>query len=326
MSKTLVSVLIPCFNAETFVGAALESVLAQSYAPIEIIVVDDGSTDGSAGVLDQFRARGVTVITQPNAGQCAAANEALSAANGTYIKFFDADDLLDPEMIERQLRALDGRSDAVALGEWARFYHAPDEAVFTSLPMYRTDNPVEWLTSEFLTGEPMMQCAMFLIPRAVLDRTGGWDERLSLINDFEFFARVLTAANEISYAPGARMYYRSGLPGSLSGQASSKAAASAALSLQLGTGHLLAAEDSPRTRRAAANMLQTFEYTFYPRFSGLRRALAARTAALGGSDLAPDGPPGFHQLRRWIGWRGARRAQLVAERLSLNRAARSERA
>ena len=325
MSKALVSVLIPCFNAAAYAGAALESVLAQTYAPIEIIVVDDGSADGSAGVLDQFRARGVTVITQSNAGQCAAANRALSAANGAYIKFFDADDLLHPEMIERQLRALAGSTEAVALGEWARFYHAPDEAVFTPLPMYRTANPVEWLTSEFSTGEPMMQCAMFLIPRALLDRTGGWDERLSLINDFEFFARVLTAASEIVHAPGARLYYRSGLPGSLSGQASRPAAASATLSLQLGAGHLLAAEDSPRTRRAAANMLQTFAYRFYPRFPDLRRELAARIAQLGGSDLTPDGPPGFHALRRWIGWRGARRAQRVAERFGLNRAARGGR-
>ena len=70
-------------------------------------------------------------------------------------------------------------------------------------------------------------------------------------------------------------------------------------------------------------MLQTFEYTFYPRFPDLRRTLAARIADLDGSDLQPDGPPGFHKLRRWIGWRGARRAQRVAERLGLNRAARS---
>lgn len=326
MSAALVSVLIPCFNAEAFVGAALESVLAQTYAPIEIIVVDDGSTDGSAGVLNQFRTRGVTVITQANAGQCAAANRALAEAKGAYIKFFDADDLLHPEMIERQMRALAGRTDVVALGEWARFYSAPEEAVFAPLPMYRDAQPIDWVASEFLTGEPMMQCAMFLIPHAIFDRSAGWDQRLSLINDFEFFSRVLTATREIVYAPGARMYYRSGLPGSLSRQQSRKAAESAALSLKLGTAHLLAAEDSPRTRRAAANMLQTFEYTFFPRFTDLRRALAARIAELGGSDLAPDGPPGFHALRRWIGWRGARRAQRMAERLGINRAARSARA
>ena len=322
MSAPLVSVLIPCFNAAAFVGAALESVLAQTYAPIEVIVVDDGSTDGSAGVLDQFRARGVTVITQANAGQCAAANRALSAVNGAYIKFFDADDLLHPEMIERQMRVLNGRADAVALGEWARFYHVPEEAVFTPLPMYRNADPVEWLTSEFLTGEPMMQCAMFLIPRAVLDHTGGWDERLSLINDFEFFARVLTAASEIIHAPGARMYYRSGLPGSLSRRKDRMAAESSSQSMLLAVGHLLAAEDDERTRRACASVLANFEFEFYPAFPDLRRSIRHRIAELGGTSQKPPGSPAFHKLRRWIGWRAARRVQIFAETLGYRREAR----
>ena len=317
MTAPLVSVLIPCFNAERFVGAALESVLAQTYAPIEVIVVNDGSSDGSAAVLAAFCARGVMVIDQENAGQCAAANRALAEARGAYIKFFDADDLLDPEMIARQIHAIDGRSDAIALGEWARFRSDQAEAVFSPLPMYRDAKPVDWLVSEWTGGAPMMQCAMFLIPSAIVQKTGGWDERLSLINDFEFFARVLCAAEKLVFAPGARLYYRS-VPGSLSAQASPAAAASAALSLALGTDHLLAAEHSPRTRRAAANMLQTFDYSFYPVYAGWRRDLAARIAELGGSDLAPDGPPGFHKLRRWIGWRAARRVQRIAERFNVN--------
>ena len=288
-------------------------------------MVDDGSTDGSAGVIESFRARGVTIIHQANAGQCAAANRALIEAKGDYVKFFDADDLLHPEMIARQVRAIAGRGDAIAFGEWARFRDDPAEAVFAQLPMYRDAQPVEWLVSEWTGGAPMMQCAMFLIPRVILLKTGGWDERLSLINDFEFFARVLCTADGLVFAPDARLYYRS-VANSLSAQVSPVAAASAALSLRLGTDHLLAAEDSPRTRRAAANMLQTFAYTFYPAYADLRRELALRIAELGGSDLVPDGPPGFHKLRRWIGWRGARRAQRMAERLGLNRAARGGRA
>jgi glycosyltransferase involved in cell wall biosynthesis len=108
-ASPLVSVLIPCFNAAQYVGAAIESVLAQTYSPIEVIVVDDGSTDGSAKVLDAFRRRGVTVITQANGGQCAAANLALAASKGELIKFFDADDLLAPDMIERQVARLGSR-------------------------------------------------------------------------------------------------------------------------------------------------------------------------------------------------------------------------
>ena len=316
MTAPLVSVLIPCFNAERFVGAALESVLAQTYAPIEVIVVNDGSSDGSAAVLAAFCARGVTVIHQDNAGQCAAANRALAEARGAYIKFFDADDLLDPEMIARQVHAIDGRSDAIALGEWARFCSDQAEAVFSPLPMYRDAKPVDWLVSEWTGGAPMMQCAMFLIPRAIVQKTGGWDERLSLINDFEFFARVLCAAGELRFAPGARLYYRS-VPGSLSAQVNLQAAESSFMSQMLGTAHLLATEDSPRTRKACATIMQNFEYEFYPYFPDLRRRIRQRIAELGGGNLAISGTPAFLRLRRWIGWRGARWAQIIVQKLGL---------
>lgn len=309
-----VSVLIPCHNAAPFVGAAIESVLAQTYRPIEIVVVNDGSTDASAEVLDGFVARGVRVISQANAGQCAAANRALAASTGELVKFFDADDLLDPEMIEKQVERLGSRGDAVVMGEWARFRDDPASAWFTPLAMYRDARPADWLTAEWAGGEPMMQCAMWLVPRVLLARTGGWDERLSLINDFEFFTRVLLAAQDILYAPGARLYYRS-VANSLSSQTSRKAAESACRSLLNGTSHLLAVRDDAEARRACANILKTFDYNFYPAFPDLRHRIDQRIEQLGGADLAPMGPPGFHALRRIIGWRAARRVQRLSERV-----------
>ena len=315
MSAPLVSVLIPCFNAAPYVGAAIESVLAQTYAPIEVIVVDDGSTDGSAAVVETFRGRGVTVITQANAGQCAAANRALAAARGELIKFFDADDLMATDMIERQVARIGSRRDAIAMSEWARFRDNADTARFDRLPMYRDADPIDWLTSEWLGGEPMMQCAIWLIPRNLLEKSGTWNERLSLINDFEFFSRVLLQATELLYSQGARLYYRSGVSGSLSAQTSRKAAESACLSLLTGTSHLLAARDNPQTRRASANILKTFDHGFYPAFPDLRSKINARVNQLGGSDLQPVGPPGFHALRRWIGWRPARRIQRLRDLL-----------
>ena len=322
MTRPLVSVCIPCYNAELYIATALESVLAQTWHPIEIIVVNDGSIDGTSKILDRYQDRGVRVIHQHNQGQCAAANRALADAKGELIKFFDADDILAPDMIELQVGRLAGRRDAVAMGEWSRFYSDPTEADFRSLPMYRDAKPIDWLVAECSEGTPMMQCAIWLIPRELVEQTGGWDERLSLINDFEFFARVLLAAQEILYTSNARLYYRSGIIGSLSASKSRTGAESAYLSLLLGTNHLLDAEGTPRTKRAASNALQTFIYEFYPRFPDLRSSISQRIAELGGADLAPSGPPGFHKLRRWTGWRTARRLQLLAERWGLNRASR----
>lgn len=160
-----------------------------------------------------------------------------------------------------------------------------------------------------------MQCALWLIPRRILDRTGGWDERLSLINDFEFFARVLLAAEEILHSPGARLYYRSGIGGSLSGQISRQALESEFLSLMLGTSHLLAIEDSRRARLACANLLQDYYYRRFPGCPDLRRRARVRVAELGGADIQPDGPPRFQKLRKFVGWKLARRAQRLGDQL-----------
>ena len=167
----------------------------------------------------------------------------------------------------------------------------------------------DWLVEAWADARPMMQCALWLIPRPILEKCGGWDESLSLINDFEFFARVLCHAEEVLFTPGATLYYRSGINGSLSGQKSRRAVESAFNSLVSGTGHLLERRDDPVARRSCSNMLQDFIYTYYPDHPDLCAKMTERVAELGGSKLGPDGPPRFHQLRRLVGWKFARRVQ-----------------
>lgn len=310
----LVSILIPCHNAALWLKQTLDAVFAQTWPAMEVILVDDGSTDQSASVARQFAVHGLRIVTQANAGQCAAANRALRLARGGYIKFLDADDLISPDMVERQVNALLAHPGCVAYSEWARFHEVPAEAVFTPRPGWRDAAPVDWLVELWERAQPMMQCGQFLLPRDLLARTGGWDERLSLINDFEFFARLVTASAGVVYTPGARLYYRSGLPSSLSRCRTAPAWESAALSSLLGTEHLLRLEDSPRTRRACAAILQQLVYDLYPGMPALRARLETRIAKLGGSDLAPLGGRGFQFVRRLVGWRLARRLQILAGR------------
>jgi hypothetical protein len=260
----------------------------------------------------------VRIIRQENAGAAAARNRALSACSGDFVLFLDADDLIDPRHIASLHAAIADASGCIAVSQWDRFTNAPNEAAFPHRPSYRNAPGVDWL----LDGQTMLQPGMFLIPRALLVETGGWDERLSLIDDFEFFTRVIARSAGVRYASGARLYHRSGLPGSLSGSNGRKAAESACLSLMLGTRHLLDVEDSQRTRRACADALLSFEHIYYPAHADLRARMRARVAELGGSDLVPVGPPGFHKLRRFVGWRAARRVQHLAERFGLNGAAR----
>src|SRR5438445_11038569 len=103
--QPFVSIIIPVYNAEAFVADAIQSALDQTWPAKEIIAVDDGSTDRSAEVLKSFAPR-IKVIEQENRGASAARNRALSEGRGDFIQFFDADDLLAPDMIEIPMNRL----------------------------------------------------------------------------------------------------------------------------------------------------------------------------------------------------------------------------
>src|SRR5689334_11048168 len=104
--RALVSILIPAYNAERWLAETLESALSQSWDRKEIIVVDDGSKDATLLVARSFEKRGVRVVTQANQGAAIARNRAFELSQGEYIQWLDADDLLAPDKIERQMHVL----------------------------------------------------------------------------------------------------------------------------------------------------------------------------------------------------------------------------
>jgi len=309
----LVSVCMPCYNAEKYVGEAIESVLKQTYKNIELIVVNDGSTDRSGEILERYKARGVKVFEQENRGQCAAANRAFSEARGEYVKFFDADDILSPRFIEAQVERLAGREDAVASARWGRFYD-DDLKTFrlNPEPVWRDMESTQWLVEALQKAQPMQQCGLWLIPRTVLKQAGGWNEKLSLINDFEFFCRILASVRTVLFCEDSTLFYRSGISGSLSTQKSSRARESECESLLLGTGHILRKRQDAEARLACANVCQHLIYDLYPRHPDLRARLQTRIEECGGAKIDPSGGRYFQMLNPWIGWKLARRVQRAA--------------
>ncbi len=302
----LVSIIIPCYNAKLWLAETLESALAQTWAAKEILVINDGSTDSSLAVAQTFTARGVQIIDQPNRGASAARNHGLCSARGEFIQFLDADDLLAPDKIARQVELLRTKpAGTIASCAWGRFSTDARAAQFTDTAVFRDFSPVDFLVLAGDTGA-MMHPSAWLVPRAIADRAGPWNETLSLNDDGEYFCRVLLASTGIAFCadPAARSYYRSGLPGNLSQQRGEKARRSQFLSVELIARHLRAAEDSAPTRRAAANYLQRFIFDFYPAPADLMQTAAASVAALGGSSLsAPPMGPRTRWLAALLGWK-----------------------
>ena len=110
MEKLLISCIVPVFNGDRYLGEALDSILAQTYRPIEIIVVDDGSTDGTGELVARYGDR-IRYVKQTNQGAPTARNVGLSVANGEFIAFLDADDLWHREKLERQMDRFEARPE-----------------------------------------------------------------------------------------------------------------------------------------------------------------------------------------------------------------------
>jgi len=307
MNRSLVSIIIPCYNAEHWVAATIESALRQTWLDKEIIVVNDGSKDQSLAVARRFEAQGVRVIDQANAGAAAARNAGLRAARGTYIQFLDADDLLAPDKLEQQMRLLDSHSDrTISSSRWARFRAGTDEAEFLPALNYRDLTGLEFQQLHWETG-CMMQPAAWLAPRALLDAAGPWDESLSLNDDGEYFARVMLAAERIVFCAPARTYYRAHAGGQLSGRRDMRALKSLFRSVELTTDYLLRADGSPRTRAAVAHAWKWTAFELYPGAPELARQAEVKSLSLGGSRRPLPAGSRFQLLSRVVGWRLAKR-------------------
>lgn len=311
--RTVVSILIPCYNAQRWIAETLESATAQTWQNKEIIVVDDGSTDNSLAIVKSFESHIVKVIRQENQGASSARNRAYAEAQGDLLQYLDADDLLAPDKIECQVKLLssEGNSDFVASGEWARFYNSPTEANFIRERVWNNMSPVDWLICSW-EGGGMMHPAAWLVPRAIAQKAGPWNETLSLNDDGEYFCRVVLASKGVKFGLGAKSYYRSGLQDSLSGRTSRAGWESAFHACELSTNHLLTQEDSPQTRKACATAFQRFIYAAYPDVPDLVQKAEAKVQSFGGSDLQPDGSPSFQLLSRLVSWKLARQLQKLS--------------
>jgi len=215
MSSPLVSVIIPLYNAEQFIIETIDSVLNQTYQNIEIIIVDDGSVDQSLERVKALTNHQIRWFKQMNKGASAARNYGLKEAKGDYIQFLDADDLLAPDKIEKQITQLQNSVNAVAYCSTVYFPDGADHLSFAPNSdegsfMGYSKEPVKFMINLWggYTGKgSMIAVQAWLTPKILIDKVGGWNEQLSLDDDGEFFARIVLNANQVIYTD-TFCYYR----------------------------------------------------------------------------------------------------------------------
>ncbi|MGI4824207.1 MAG: glycosyltransferase family A protein [Janthinobacterium lividum] len=322
MNSPKVSVLIPAYNAAPYLEQTLDSVLAQTWPHLEVIVVDDGSRDDTLAKARRYASDKVQVVSQANAGASAARNRAFALATGEYIQYLDADDLLHPDKIRAQLACLQQHPGAqLAASAWAMFHHEPDEQALRPTVLWQDyTDPVQWLVTAWENGV-WMQPSAWLTHRTLIEAAGPWDERISLHDDGEFFSRVLLKTTTIPFCAAAKSFYRKGISDSLSSIVSEKAVQSHLAVCQSYEASLLAQRDTAQTRLACANNYQRLIYEYYPQYPAVRQLAAARVRALGGSTARPFSTPMFRVLDKLLGWQLSKRAKNFVYHQGLNPAA-----
>jgi glycosyltransferase involved in cell wall biosynthesis len=198
-----VSVIIPAHNAAAFIAATLESVLQQTYQDFEVVVVDDGSTDQTAAIV-QGVGHKVRYLHQANAGPSAARNTALRAARGQIIAFLDADDAWMPELMEQQVGVLAARPDIDGVFAWAQFMDQHGRPLPDTLRAR-----VEGITApRILTGGTPVQFSTMAVRKRLFDRIGLFDPVLRQSEDWDVMLRMVLAGARFACIPRTLIWRR----------------------------------------------------------------------------------------------------------------------
>lgn len=210
--QPLVSIIVPAFNAGDTLGEAVESVLAGTYKTIEIIIVDDGSTDPTSTIAEELARRDsrITLHRRENGGVSAALNSGLALASGEFVSRLDADDLWHPAKLDRQLEAALKNSEAPLIYTWVRYIDA-DARVVRDGPRQRF--PGRSLCRGIYESLVGGNSSALIRRQSILD-AGGYDETLSSWEDLLLQLRI-SEKNSIDHVPEFLVGYRV-RPGSLS--------------------------------------------------------------------------------------------------------------
>ncbi|MBC7850506.1 MAG: glycosyltransferase family 2 protein [Chitinophagaceae bacterium] len=321
-----VSVIIPAYNAEKHIAETLRSVLQQSFSNLQVIVINDGSTDKTAAIVGQFLGDSrVQLVNQHNAGCSAAKNTGLAHATGDFIQYLDADDLLSQNKIEEQVECLKNEPFGIAVCRTEVFSDKigdRGQEIDTAF-LYTTANTLSFVLNLYGSNgrNGMIQPNAFLVSKELSNAIGLWDVSISPCpdEDGEYFCRAMLKASSISYTKQGINYYRKQDNGSsLSKQFSQLHARGALLSLQLKAAHLQMVENSKRVKDVIAKHYAEFIYVYSNQYHALCKEAGIEIYKLGIKKIPAVGGKHFKTIARLIGFETALAAKNYIRELPLS--------
>lgn len=265
----LVSILIPLYNAEKYIEETITKTLKQTYSNIELVIVDDHSTDQSLSIAQKYASEKVHIYSNPKKGGNAARNYAFQMSKGEYIKFMDADDFCSNDMIEKQLKVLleKGTQKSLAFSPVKMLY--PDGSLVVPHREIDKDySPSIELLIDIWRGKGWNCPHCHLMHRSLVSLAGGWNETIIKNQDGEFFARIASLADKAFSVKDTYAYWRQTGVG-VSTKRSIEAHASMLKSYDIISSLILRHKDSLENRRICAKYIGFFIYQYYPEIKPL---------------------------------------------------------
>jgi glycosyltransferase involved in cell wall biosynthesis len=281
MTNPLVSVIIPIYNSANHLRETVQSVLNQTWKNIEIIMVDDGSTDDSYAIANTLVNTQIKLFRQTNKGASAARNLGLNNAQGDYIQYLDADDLLSPAKIETQINALAGQTNVLALCPTVYFFNGENpyekEPVARELAyLYSTTDTFAFLLNLYgVNGNgSMVTIHSWLTPKTLIEKAGPWNEAISVDDDGEYFCRIVLSANGIVFTDHIYNYYRKYKNGTnLASKRSLQAMESTFNALALKEQYLMTKKIEPKVQLTFALAYFKLAVDCYPTYKALSKKI-----------------------------------------------------
>ena len=311
MTSPLVSIIIPVYNAERHLSECIESAINQTWPNKEIIIVDDGSTDGSLNIAHKYQCDTIKVLCGENAGASAARNKGLRIAKGDYIQFLDADDVLSLDKIQLQVETLAFNAGKIAVCSTVHFKNGKDYRQFkpsTHEEKFLIDaDPVHFLINllgGYSNHGSMVQPNAWLTPRTIINQAGLWNEALTLDDDGEFFCRVVLSSTGVLKTSGINYYRKYNENNSLSSGTDQKSLISLLNSNLSKKKHLLEKTNSYPALLATYKMFFNIMLNSYMRCPSIYNKAKKELPCIHPSSYRPSvGGPLANYLSRILGWK-----------------------
>lgn len=316
-SQVLISIIIPVYNSEHFIRETLHSCINQSYTNLEIIIVNDGSTDDSELKINEIKDPRIQYFKIKNSGACEARNYGINKAKGQLFQFLDADDILDKEKLFQQVVLYEKHGDDFIYGAKMAQIIEGKLSIQSGYELYEKNfNPLEYFETVLNQFGKYLTTGIWLTPAKLVNSTAGWDESTMPNDDGEYFMRLLLNAKGIIYSKKSIFFYRRDNASSISKVRSKESCAGFLNSYLSYSKHFINFFEPSIGKNLAWKALSVYYCNFYGYYPDLTDLCFTEIKKLGYSKPNGHGGSNFKKATNYIGVTNALRVWSVVNNLT----------